>query len=104
MSNNQSTCVPEDLREAFQLLERRWQLTVLYAAFKGAIRFNEFINVISGISPRVLCERLQELEEAGLIQRCVTPTKPVMIEYRLTNRAYSLEPVINAVVVYTKKP
>ena len=36
------------------LLERRWQLSIIYAALSGALRFNEFAEAIRGISPRML--------------------------------------------------
>jgi len=34
--------IPEEVRQTADLLERRWQLSVLYAALTGALRFNEF--------------------------------------------------------------
>ena len=48
------------------LLERRWQLSIIYAALSGALRFNEFAEAVAGISPRMLSERLHDLEAAGL--------------------------------------
>ena len=35
--------VPEEVRRAADLLERRWLLSVLWAAHSGAVRFNEFL-------------------------------------------------------------
>ena len=32
--------VPEEVRRAADLLERRWLLSILYAALEGAMRFN----------------------------------------------------------------
>ena len=48
------------------LLERRWQLSIIYAALSGALRFSEFAEAVAGISPRMLSERLRDLEAAGL--------------------------------------
>ena len=53
--------VPEEVRQTADLLERRWQLSILYAALTGAIRFNEFADAVAGISPRMLSERLRDL-------------------------------------------
>jgi DNA-binding HxlR family transcriptional regulator len=86
------------------LLERRWQLQVLYAALSGALRFNEFSEAVRGISPRMLAERLRDLEAAGLIERRVlTDHSPPAVEYRLTTRGEALAPVIEAVREYASR-
>jgi DNA-binding HxlR family transcriptional regulator len=92
--------VPEEVRHAADLLERRWQLSILYAALTGALRFNEFAEAIRGISPRMLSERLRDLERAGLIERSVIPTSPPTVEYRLTARGRRLGPVLEAMRAY----
>jgi DNA-binding HxlR family transcriptional regulator len=96
--------VPLEVREAASLLERRWQLSIIYAAISGALRFNEFADAIAGISPRMLSERLRDLEAAGLIERTVLPTSPPTVEYRLTARGRRLQPVIEAMRAYAEDP
>jgi DNA-binding HxlR family transcriptional regulator len=92
--------VPLEVREAASLLERRWQLSILYAALTGAIRFSEFAEAVGGISPRMLSERLRDLEAAGLVQRTVIPSSPPTVEYRLTERGRRLGPLIEAMREY----
>jgi DNA-binding HxlR family transcriptional regulator len=92
--------VPLEVREAASLLERRWQLSILYAALTGAIRFSEFAEAVAGISPRMLSERLRDLEAAGLVQRTVIPSSPPTVEYRLTDRGRRLGPLIEAMREY----
>jgi DNA-binding HxlR family transcriptional regulator len=94
--------VPAELLQAVALLERRWQLAVLYAAHTGATRFGEFAEVVQGISPRMLSERLRELERAGLLERTVLPTSPPSVEYRLTRKGLRLRPLIEAIRVYAR--
>jgi DNA-binding HxlR family transcriptional regulator len=96
--------VPLEVREAASLLERRWQLSILYAALTGAIRFNEFAEAVAGISPRMLSERLRDLEAAGLVQRTVLPSSPPTVEYRLTERGRRLGPLIEAMREYARQP
>lgn len=91
-----------EVRQTADLLERRWQLSIIYAALAGAMRFNEFAEAVGGISPRMLSERLRELEAAGLIQRTVLPTSPPRVEYRLTERGRRLAPVIEAMRAYAE--
>jgi DNA-binding HxlR family transcriptional regulator len=92
--------VPEEVRAAADLLARRWLLTIIFAALSGAVRFNEFALAIDGISPRMLAERLRDLEAAGLIERTVQPSSPPAVEYRLTPRGRALAPVVEAVRAY----
>ncbi|HEV3093989.1 MAG TPA: helix-turn-helix domain-containing protein [Solirubrobacteraceae bacterium] len=102
MASKQRRCqpVPVQVRQTADLLERRWQLSIIYAALTGAMRFNEFAQAVDGISPRMLAERLRDLESAGLIERTVLPTSPPTVEYRLTPRGRRLAPVIEAMRAY----
>jgi DNA-binding HxlR family transcriptional regulator len=88
--------VPEEVRRAADLLERRWLLQVLYAAHTGAVRFNEFRQAVGAVPPRTLAQRLQELEEAGIIERRVVDARPPRVEYRLTDLGRRLEIIIDA--------
>jgi DNA-binding HxlR family transcriptional regulator len=91
-------------RESADLLERRWQLSILYAALTGALRFSEFAEAVAGISPRMLSERLRDLEAAGLVHRNVIPSSPPTVEYRLTNKGRRLAPIIEAMRDYAREP
>ena len=106
MSRSSPSCkpVPAEVRQTADLLERRWQLSVIYAALTGALRFNEFAGAVAGISPRMLSERLRDLEAAGLIERRVIPSSPPKVEYRLTDRGRQLGPIIDALRAYAGEP
>ena len=92
--------VPEEVRQTADLLERRWQLSIIYAALTGALRFSEFAEAVAGISPRMLSERLRDLEAEGLMQRTVSPSSPPAVEYRLTEPGRRLGPIIDAMRAY----
>ncbi len=62
--------------------------------------FNEIKNAIPSLSPRMLSERLKELEAYGLVEREVIPTMPVRTEYRLTEKGRQLAPVIDAIEMW----
>jgi DNA-binding HxlR family transcriptional regulator len=106
MSHTSARCkrIPEEVRQTADLLERRWQLSILYAALTGALRFSEFADAVDGISPRMLSERLRDLEAAGLIERTVVPSSPPKVEYRLTERGLRLGPIIEAMGAYAREP
>jgi len=88
--------VPEEVRRAADLLERRWTVAVLYAASTGAERFNEFLQAVGRIPPATLATRLTELERAGLVERVLIDSRPPRAEYRLTARGRKLRPVVEA--------
>lgn len=86
--------VPEEVRQAADLLERRWTLSILYASVEGAERFNEFRDAVGRVPPATLTARLSELVDAGLLERRVLDTRPPSVEYRLTNRGKRFEPLL----------
>ncbi|HVS29497.1 MAG TPA: helix-turn-helix domain-containing protein [Solirubrobacteraceae bacterium] len=96
--------MPEEVRKAADLLERRWLLSILFAALSGALRFNEFVAAVGGISPRMLAERLRDLEQAGMIERSVIASTPPSVEYRLTARGRRLAPMLEALRNYALAP
>jgi DNA-binding HxlR family transcriptional regulator len=98
------TPVPAEVRHLADLLERRWQLSIVYAALSGAVRFHEFADAVPGISPRMLSERLRDLEAAELLKRNVIPSSPPTVEYRLTERGRKLAPIIDAMRSYAGEP
>jgi DNA-binding HxlR family transcriptional regulator len=78
--------VPPELRAAAGLLERRWTMATIYACSSGAARFNEFKQSLPGVSPTTLSERLEQLEQAGIVERRLVPGRPPHTEYELTER------------------
>ena len=92
--------VPEEVRRAAGLLERRWTVSILWASYEGAQRFNEFKQSLGEIPPRTLAQRLVELEEAGVLERLVVDARPPRVEYRLTDEGRRLKQVVDAVVAW----
>jgi DNA-binding HxlR family transcriptional regulator len=90
--------VPKEVRQAAGLLEGRWTVSILWASYEGASRFNEFKQAVGEIPPRTLAQRLVELEQAGVLERVVLDARPPRVEYRLTPEGRSLRVVVDALV------
>ena len=90
------TPVPEEVRRAAGLLEGRWTVSILWASYEGASRFNEFRQSVGEIPPTTLAQRLLELEDAGLLERSVIDARPPRVEYRLTEEGLRLKLVVDA--------
>ncbi len=88
--------LPEEVRRAAGLLERRWTVSILWASHNGAVRFNEFSQALGPIPPATLALRLADLEQAGLLERRVVDARPPLVEYRLTPAGRRLERLIDA--------
>jgi DNA-binding HxlR family transcriptional regulator len=85
------TPVPEEVRQAADLLERRFTLSIIVASQSGATRFNEFLEAVGRIPPGTLSARLGELEAAGILRREVVDSRPPHVEYRLTEHGRALQ-------------
>ena len=95
--------MPEEVRRAAGLLERRWTVSVLWASYEGATRFNEFKQAVGAIPPATLAQRLVELEHAGVLERRVIDARPPRVEYRLTEEGRRLKLVIDAVAAFADR-
>ena len=79
-----------DSQGVIEFAGRRWVALVLLAGHQGARRFSEYRRFATGISDRVLTQRLRELEQHGLLERTVVPTMPVQVHYEPTERGRGL--------------
>jgi DNA-binding HxlR family transcriptional regulator len=86
--------IPEEVRHLAGLLERRFSISVIWASHEGATRFNEFVQALRPVAPATLTARLNELEDAGLLERVVVDGRPPRTEYRLTARGAQVASVI----------
>jgi DNA-binding HxlR family transcriptional regulator len=95
-SPRSSQQVPEEVARATDLLGRRWVLAIVYASHGGVIHFNDFKRALEGIPPRTLAQRLQDLEEAGILERHVIDARPPRVEYRLTDAGRRMRALVRA--------
>ncbi len=82
---------------AIEIIGKRWTGAILRSMLAGGSRFSEILAGVPALSDRLLSERLKELEAEGIIERQVTPSTPVRIEYLLTEKGQALGGVIHAV-------
>jgi len=82
------------IETTFRIIGKRWTVLILREILRGNTQFNRFMDNIEGISPKVLTERLRELERLGIIRRRIVSECPVRIEYSLTDVGKGFEPVL----------
>jgi DNA-binding HxlR family transcriptional regulator len=84
------------VERTMSLIDGKWKIIVLYKLLRGTLRFNELRRLIPSITQRMLTHQLRELEADGLIIRTVYAQVPPRVEYTLSARGRSLEPVLMA--------
>jgi DNA-binding HxlR family transcriptional regulator len=87
--------LPEEVRRAADLLGRRYALAIVYASRSGAMRFNEFRQVLGPVPPTTLSARLEELAEAGVLERRIVDSRPPRTEYVLTEKGNRLSALLD---------
>jgi len=86
------------------VIEGRWKSVILCKLkVKGAMRFNQLLKDIEGVSPRMLTKQLKELEHDGLVLREAYHEIPPRVEYSLTEMGESLMPVLSTMAKWGLK-
>ena len=79
---------------AMELVGERWSMLIIRELMLGGRRFSDIRARLPGISAKVLTERLNGLEQAGvLVKRKLPPPAEVQV-YELTEWGYLAEPAI----------
>ena len=74
-----------------ELLSKKWSLLILHLLYADKKkRFSELSNEIERINPRILSQRLKELEKEGLIVKKKYKEIPPKSEYSLTPKGKDL--------------
>jgi DNA-binding HxlR family transcriptional regulator len=50
------------IETTFKIIGKKWAVLIIREMFRGSTQFNRFLKNIEGITPKVLTERLRELE------------------------------------------
>ena len=57
------------IETTFKIIGKRWTVLIIREMLRGHKQFNRFMENIEDISPKVLTERLRELEHLGIVKR-----------------------------------
>ena len=86
-----------DFHRAVELIGRRWTGAIIFLLLRSRCRYAQLRDAIPDITDRMLSERLQELEENGIVERTVIPETPVRVEYALTKKGRALADALDAI-------
>lgn len=92
------------IRNILTRISDKWSILVLFTLNQSELmRFNALQKNIPDISQKMLTVTLRTLEEDGFVKRQVYAEVPPRVEYSLTDRAISLLPHINSLIVWAKE-
>lgn len=88
-------------------LSKKWSLLIILELYKGeqfTRRFSDLKDALPGITPKILSERLKELEREGIIgNRIDTDRFPVKSEYFLTESGLEIVDIIKNIKKWALK-
>jgi DNA-binding HxlR family transcriptional regulator len=91
------------IEATFRIIGKRWTVLIIREMLRGTTQFNRFLENITGVTPKVLTERLRELQEFGIIRRRIVSDYPIKVEYRLTDLGREIEPILLAAASFSMK-
>ena len=82
------------LAAALERVGDRWSLLLIEALLDGPRRFGELSDVIEGIAPNILADRLRRLEGERILRAAAYSERPPRFTYALTEEGRELAGVL----------
>jgi DNA-binding HxlR family transcriptional regulator len=84
------------ISDAMSLLSGKWKFHILGTLIEGnTLGFMDLLREIDGIGTKMLSKELQDLEMNNLVSRTVMNTKPITVEYSITEYGKTLSSLID---------
>ena len=91
------------VEKTLSIIGKKWAVLIIRDLLHGKKRFGELLASLTGISPRTLSARLDELVQNGVIKKKIFHEIPLHVEYRLTQRGESLHSILDQMSVWGAK-
>ncbi len=88
------------LHYTLKLLTGQWKCSILHQLMPGPARFTALRRSLHGITSKALTSQLRELEAERFVERRVYAEVPVKVEYAITPRGQSIEPVLRTLLTW----
>jgi DNA-binding HxlR family transcriptional regulator len=88
---------------AMEIIGNKWTALILRDLFSGPKRFCELEKSVGNINPRTLSQRLDALEDHGVITKQSFAEVPPRVEYTLTKKGEDLLPILKQMATWGTK-
>ena len=88
----------DPLNNALKLISGKWKIKILEKLINKPIRFGKLKKDLNTITSQMLSKQLKEMENDTLVKRKVVKSKPITVEYSLTQFGNSSLPIIRSLV------
>lgn len=98
--NNTMTCqvTIQAISDTMSILSGKWKFHILGTLIEGGkLGFMDLLREVDGIGTKMLSKELQDMEMNLLISRTVLNTKPITVEYSITEYGKTLKPIIDEI-------
>ncbi|WP_415327269.1 winged helix-turn-helix transcriptional regulator [Chryseobacterium sp. MMS23-Vi53] len=86
------------IKDAMEILSGKWKFHIIGTLMQDKkMRFMDLIREVDGIAAKMLSKELQDLEMNHLISRTVISTKPITVEYEITEYGKTLAPILDEI-------
>ena len=86
------------IKDAMEILSGKWKFHILGTLLQNdKMRFMDLMREVEGIGAKMLSKELQDMEMNRLVSRTVLDTKPITVEYKITEYGQTLEPIIDEI-------
>ena len=93
--------ISDEHRELLDQVLDKWSLLILDRLCERPRRFNELRRAIPAVSQKSLTTALRRLERNGMVARVVIDTRPIAVEYRISDLGQTLQDLVDSLLAWT---
>lgn len=94
---------PGCIAAALCILGNKWTALIIKELYNAPSRFSQLEKSLPGISPRTLSQRLDDMEDSGLVTKQSFAEVPPRVEYTLTDKGRELIPILKSMAAWGDK-
>ncbi|UTA66192.1 MULTISPECIES: helix-turn-helix domain-containing protein [Emticicia] len=87
------------IKDTMEILSGKWKFHILGTLMeRDHLRFMDLLREVDGIGTKMLAKELQDMEMNQLVSRTILDTRPVTVQYSLTEFGKTLNPIIDEII------
>ena len=88
------------VRDTIDVLGGKWRFSIVAALCFNKKRYSDLVKDVDGISGKMLSRELKDMEVNLLVKRTILDTKPITVQYELTEYGLKLKEVVKSLAIW----